>query len=129
MRPGWWTVAEAARAIHAGYAARMMLEISPEHTFGVIAPAFQGCENFFALNIHAHNGCTFLKDQRCELHGTGLQPLECCFCHHSRAGLGQKCHAAIEKDWDTAAGRALVVRWMKLTGLWQCRQLCPIMKW
>lgn len=27
--PGWWTVAQAARAIEAGYASRMMLKMSP----------------------------------------------------------------------------------------------------
>lgn len=28
IRPGWWTVEEAERALNAGYGARMMLEIS-----------------------------------------------------------------------------------------------------
>jgi hypothetical protein len=39
LRPGWWSVEQAARAIQAGYAVRMMLEISPERTFGVLSPA------------------------------------------------------------------------------------------
>jgi len=116
-------VAEAASAVAAGYAGLMMLEISPERTLGVVAPAFKGCEKFFALNIYARSGCTFLHNNLCELHGTGLQPLECRFCHHTRAGLGKKCHADIEKDWDTAAGRAVVIKWMKITGLWQLRHL------
>jgi hypothetical protein len=115
-RPGWWTVQEAARAVDAGHAARMMLEMSPDRSFGVLAPAFKGCEVSFALQRYASQGCTFLKDNRCELHGTGLQPLECRFCHHDRVGLGLKCHADLEKDWNTPAGRALVVRWSKLTG-------------
>ena len=41
QRPGWWTVEEAAKAIEAGYADRMMLEMSPELTFGVLSPAFK----------------------------------------------------------------------------------------
>jgi hypothetical protein len=107
----------------------MMLEVSPEQTFGVIAPAFRGCEGFFALNEFAHNGCTFLETTNlCQLHGTGLQPLECTFCHHARTGLGQECHADIEKEWNTANGQALVVRWMKSTGLWKMRHLCRV-KW
>jgi hypothetical protein len=119
-RPGWWTVEEAARAINGGYANRMMLEMSPDRSFGVLSPAFKGCEGSFALNLYASQGCCFLKDYLCELHGTGFQPLECRFCHHDRPGLGPRCHAELEKDWNTPAGQALVVNWSKLTGLWNC---------
>ncbi len=114
-RPGWWTVEEAASAIEAGYAARMMLEMSPDRSFGVLSPAFRGCEMQFAASEYQSRGCTFFKDQRCELHGSGLMPLECRFCHHDRPGLGPRCHADIGKSWNTAAGRALVVRWSDLT--------------
>jgi len=117
-RPGWWTVEEAARAIEAGYANRMMLEMSPDRSFGVLSPAFSGCEVAFASNEYATRGCTFLKDERCELYGSGVEPLECRFCHHDRPGLGQRCHADIEKNWNTAGGRALVVRWSNLTDFW-----------
>ena len=117
-RPGWWTVDEAARAIDAGYADRMMLEMSPDRLFGVLSPAFRGCEVQFAMNQYASNGCTFLKDERCELHASDLTPLECRFCHHDRPNQGPRCHADIERDWNTAAGRALVVRWSNLTDFW-----------
>ncbi len=117
-RPGWWTVEEAERAIEAGYASRMMLEMSPDRSFGVLSAAFRGCEVQFAVNEYADRGCTFLKDERCELHSTGLMPLECRFCHHDRPGQGTRCHADIAKDWNTAAGRALVVRWSNLTDFW-----------
>lgn len=118
IRPGWWTVEEAARAIKAGYAQRMMLEMSPDHSFGVLAPAFNGNEGVFADQRFAHRGCTFLKDNLCELHGSNCQPLECRFCHHERQGLGEKCHADIGKEWNTPAGRELVVYWSKISGLW-----------
>lgn len=118
-RPGWWTVAEAERAVEAGHARRMMLEMSPELRFGVLSPAFKGCETKFAYQAYAAMGCTFLVDGKCELHGTGLQPLECRYCHHERAGMGLRCHADIEKDWNTPAGRALVVKWAKLVGFMQ----------
>ncbi len=117
-RPGWWTVAEARRAIDAGYADRMMLEMSPDRSFGVLSPAFSGCELQFAMNEYAQRGCTFLRDQRCELHATGLMPLECRFCHHERPGMGPRCHDDIGKDWNTASGRALVVHWSNLTNFW-----------
>ena len=117
-RPGWWTVKEAARALKAGHGSRMMLELAPDRSFGVLSPAFKGCEGTFALQECAGQGCNFLKEQRCELHGTGFQPIECRFCHHDRPGLGPQCHADIEKDWYTPAGRALVALWCRLTGLW-----------
>ena len=115
-RPGWWTVAEAAQAIEGGYGSRMMLEMSPNFTFGVLSPAFKGCERDFAYNEYASMGCTFLVDEKCELHGTVHQPLECRFCHHDRAGMGPRCHADLEKDWNTKAGRALVVKWSQRIG-------------
>jgi hypothetical protein len=119
-RPGWWTVAEAARALDAGYGNRMMLEMDPGRSFGVLSPAFKGNEVGFARQIFSGQGCTFLKDNRCELFGTGFQPLECRFCHHDRLGEGPICHVDIERDWNTAAGRTLVVKWSKLTGFWEC---------
>ncbi len=115
-RPGWWTVAEAERAMEAGYGKRMMLEMAPGFGFGVLSPAFKGCELKFAYNEYASAGCTFLIEDKCELHGTGHQPLECRYCHHDRPGLGPRCHADIEKDWNTPAARALVVKWSRLVG-------------
>ena len=112
-RPGWWTVEQAERALEAGYGDCMMLEVAPELTFGVLSPAFKGCEKSIATNQFARNGCIFLKADRCELFGTGHQPLECRFCHHERRGLGVKCHTDLEKDWKTPAGQALVDRWIK----------------
>lgn len=117
-RPGWWTVSEAKKAIEAGLAFRMMLEIAPEFTFAVLSPAFRGCEGDIASNQAAKKGCNFLKDNLCELHSTGLMPLECRFCHHDRVGLGKLCHADLEKDWKTPAGQALVNEWGRLTGVW-----------
>jgi len=93
----------------------MMLEISPELSFGVLSPAFKGCESSFALNQFAKRGCNFRTDEGCELYGTGHQPLECRFCHHDRQGQGPKCHAALEQDWQTAAGKKLVEKWIRQT--------------
>ncbi|MFA6471775.1 MAG: hypothetical protein WCU00_07020 [Candidatus Latescibacterota bacterium] len=118
LRPGWWTVEEAAKAFSAGHGNRMMLEMAPERTFVVLSPAFKGCELDFSRQIHASRGCTFLTNNLCELFGSGFQPLECRFCHHDRPGQGKECHADIEKDWNTPSGKALVVTWSKITGFW-----------
>jgi hypothetical protein len=110
-RPGWWSVDEARIAIHNGLANRMMLEISPELTFGVLSPAFKGNEGNYAFQIFANSGCTFLKNNLCELFGTEFQPLECRFCHHNRKGEGIKCHLELEKIWKTPTGEELVRQW------------------
>lgn len=118
-RPGWWTVDQAESAINAGYANRMMLEISPEMDFGVISPAFRGCEGNIAVNTYSLNGCNFYKNSLCELHSTIHIPLECRFCHHERTGMGNKCHLDIERDWKTPKGQKLVKKWGDIVGLWE----------
>jgi hypothetical protein len=118
-RPGWWTVEEAEKVIEAGYANRMMLEISPERNFGVLSPAFKGNEGNLSMQIFAKEGCTFYNNELCELFGTGLQPLECRYCHHERKNKGLLCHAAIEKDWDREHVKRLIVRWGNITGFWR----------
>ena len=102
-----------------GYGARMMMEISPELTFGVLTPAFKGNEENLAMQVYSDHSCTFLKEELCELFGTGLQPLECRFCHHTRQGLGKKCHAALENDWHSKEGQKLVIRWIEKTRIFE----------
>jgi hypothetical protein len=118
-RPGWWTVEEAQKAIETGFANRMMLEISPEQNFGVLSPAFKGNEGDYALQVFSNRGCTFLNGGLCELFGTGLQPLECRYCHHARKNLGIKCHLDIENDWKTESAKRLIVKWGNIIGFWQ----------
>ena len=126
QRPGWWTVREAARAIAAGYGGRMMLELSPDCKFGVLSPAFTGCEGTFAFQEYAKNGCCFLKSGLCALHETGLEPLECRFCHHDRVGEGQICHTALERDWNTPAGQALVKQWLSRASVFRVPPPGPV---
>ncbi len=118
-RPGWWTIEEARMAIEAGFAKRMMLEISPEMNFAVLSPSFKGNEVNYALQVFSDNGCTFLVNDLCELFGKDFQPLECRFCHHDRKGKGKKCHADIEKQWNSKEGKSLIVEWGNLTGFWE----------
>jgi hypothetical protein len=111
-------VKEAQAALDAGLGPRMMLELSPDRRSAVLSPAFKGNESTYAYAEFADRGCTFLRsDSRCELHGTGSQPLECRFCHHDRRGEGPKCHRDLEKDWNSHAGRRLVERWAKALGV------------
>jgi hypothetical protein len=127
-RPGWWTVEEAERIVNSEYAGRAMLEISPERDFGVLSPAFKGNEGNYALQIFSGNGCTFLINGMCEIYGTGLQPLECRYCHHERMGLGSECHKDIENEWKNEYARRLIVRWGNKIGFWQRQGLRLIEK-
>ena len=52
--PGWRTVQEEKKAIFFGLADRMMIEISSERDFVVIAPAFYGYERVVALQEYSH---------------------------------------------------------------------------
>jgi len=119
IRPGWWSVEEAEKAVQAGFADRMMLEISPERSFGVLSPAFKGNEGNYSLQVFSKKGCTFLKNGLCEIFGTEFQPLECRYCHHDRKGLGIKCHSDIEKEWKSKRGQILIVNWGNLIGFWK----------
>ena len=112
VRPGWWTVEEAARALAAGYGNRMMLELSPDRSYGVLSPAFAGCEGAFAMQEFAKNGCNFYRQGLCGLYGTGFEPLECRYCHHEREGMGLVCHDAIAQQW-RAEGHEVVRAWLR----------------
>ena len=116
-RPGWWTVAEAKDAMEHGYAKRMMLELAPDYSFGVLSPAFKGNEAYFALQEYAKNTCTFLVDNRCTIFQRTFQPIECRFCHHDRIGLGSLCHAQVGKDWNSHKGMRLVREWLYISNL------------
>lgn len=117
IRPGWWSVGQAKTVMNTKYIERMMVEVSPERDFGVLSPAFYGCEGKAALQEYSKNGCNFYSGGLCELHATGLLPLECAFCHHDRAGQGMNCHADLEKQWKHETGRQLVFKWLKLMGI------------
>ena len=95
----------------------MMLELSPDRSFGVLSPAFLGNEGYYALQGNADKGCTFLKEGQCEIHECSFFPLECRFCHHERWGQGAGCHRAIERDWQCAKGRRLVTHWLSACNL------------
>ncbi|MBN2050013.1 MAG: hypothetical protein JW760_06165 [Spirochaetales bacterium] len=107
-------VSEAREALERGYADRMMLEVAPDSSFGVLSPAFRGNEGFFACREFSMNGCTFLTDNGCELFDRSFRPLECRYCHHSRLGTGMACHREIGREWNSSKGKRLVEYWLNL---------------
>ncbi|WP_455381859.1 hypothetical protein [Salinispira pacifica] len=113
-RPGWWTVAEARFAIEAGYGGRMAAEPAPDRSYAVLAPATPGREMSISPWKSGLKPCIFFRYGLCVLFGTGLQPLECRFCHHERRGQGLLCHQAIGAEWRSSAGRRLIERWLRI---------------
>ncbi len=113
-RPGWPLVEEAHLAIDAGLAPRLMLEFSPDLSFGILAPAFSQNEGMFALSCFSNNFCTFFDKGSCALFGLVYRPLECRFCHHERIGQGNACHLALAHEWNTSKGKRLVQRWLRI---------------
>ena len=116
-RPGWPLVEEMHLAIDAGLASHLMLEFSPNLSFGILAPAFFGKEGMFALTCFSNNYCTFFDQGRCALFGLPYRPLECRFCHHERIGQGKACHLALAHEWNTSKGKRLVHRWLRMMQL------------
>lgn len=117
-RPGWPLVEEARLAVEAGLANRLMLEFSPDLSYGILEPAFKGNEGYFALALYASQGCTFLEDMgQCSIFSQPYRPLECRFCHHERIGRGIHCHQAIAHEWNSSKGKRLVHYWLQEQGL------------
>lgn|GEM_PF-598596 len=112
-RPGWFLVEEARSAIDKGLSDRLMLELSADFPFGVLAPAFTDNEGNIALRMHSGKPCTFLKNQKCEIHNETFFPLECRYCHHSRKNMGLQCHLEIARDWNSSKGKRLVRKWIE----------------
>lgn len=88
----------------------------------VLRPAIIGWEGGDITEyIMALGQCTFMTvTGGCELHGTGMKPLECRVapCGGTGANLSNKkadaIALAIERAWDTRAGIAAMVRWRAL---------------
>lgn len=109
--PGLWTLAQCRAALDTGLGPQMMLRLPPgKH--GILSPALRGCEGRLLDKTRIGRGCTFLQAGLCALHTTGQKPLECRVTHHSREKQSKACHMAIVAEWDSPAGKALVVEWI-----------------
>lgn len=121
-RPGWPTPQEAERIIAAGMADRLMLDWwegdEQQPYTEILCPAAPGCGGRDAPEIDFLNmfgpgwRCTFLKNGKCELHGTSMKPFECrvtMVCKDVPGNSGA--HAAAAKKWNTPKGKEVVLLW------------------
>jgi Fe-S-cluster containining protein len=115
--PGWFTPAEATRAIGAGYANRMSLvaEKSPDIAFA-LAPSIVGWEG--KSTAFAFGRCSFLtKEGRCEIHDSGFKPIECRFgygCRRSAPDYPEP--EAMRALWRTVEGDTAIRLWQSKVG-------------
>lgn len=111
------TVIEAYRLIQAGYSDRLMLKAWPApHDATLIilglCPAIVGLEKSVGP-LKTHQGpCTFLKNDRCEIHNLGLKPAEGRFATHATSSEQEgKFMVHIMKTWATIDGVNLLMEW------------------
>jgi len=135
--PGIFHPTEALRAIRAGYAARIMAswrggeykrgQKRPE-SFLVLSP-WSHWPDYMRVTLtgirkpshirndafDCHGRCTFLKNERCEIHASGFKPAECrsallCKKHGDRPIMtDDQCFG----PWDTPVGRRVIQIWKR----------------
>lgn len=118
VAPGWPTPAEAQTLIDNGHGASLMLdwwEVLEGPNIHVLCPATVGREGGRSIEVSwfdtSKGTCTFLKNERCAIHGQPGRPAECRAARHdARTG---HLHAEIAEAWNTDEGKALVSAWAK----------------
>lgn len=114
-RPCFPTPEDAVSLITAGLADRLMVDwYIPKidgDSWELLTPAIKGHENSDAP-FWPVGRCTFLKDDRCELHEAGLKPTEGkeCWCG-SDAEKDIKLHHEIAATWNSIEGLEIVRAW------------------
>ena len=127
--PGLMTPAEAVAAISAGYASRLMEdwlepsdEFSNEERIYMLAPASLGHEGAFAPEMEwgdfffIKGQCTFLKNDRCEIHDSGFKPIQCRYAHCSEMKANPS-NYDMARMWDTPEGEAALELWERTKGV------------
>jgi hypothetical protein len=114
------TVNEARLLIKNGYAKRLMLKIwasrdDPHFAIVGLCPAIVGFECGVDPMKSYLAPCTFLKNDRCELHNLGLKPSEGKFATHDTTPAEEEINdKEIIKTWLTDEGDQLIHEWEEL---------------
>lgn len=124
--PGWMTPWEAAVAIDAGFAFQLMRDRWESDSLfpktEVLCPAVIGAEGQTAppnglKRIRQAFGfcqCTFVSENRCQIHESGFKPLECrrtFACDAVRNNDSAPPALEIVPLWRTKFGRAVIRKW------------------
>ncbi len=112
------SVEDMEKLIDAGYADRLMFDDLPSMNDcgDFLKPALKGYEGKQSpFQTGSEEGCTFWKEGKCELHISGLKPIQGKIAHHDRQTWYYDDYAAISKeDWESERGLAVIERWKKI---------------
>jgi hypothetical protein len=110
--PGWFSPAEARRAIDAGLASRLSSVRQGEVV--ALAPSRVGMEG--RETDFGGGRCTFYRnDGYCEIHDTDFKPIECVTGFGCSKGNCISL-ASMFKMWQSGIGRRSVTAWRKAIG-------------
>lgn len=112
------SVEDFEKIIAAGYADRLMFDDLPSSCDAgpILKPALKGHEGKGApWGTGSERGCTFWKEGKCELHESGLKPIQGKIAHHDNERYYYDELAEIMKeDWGSMRGMALIEKWKDL---------------
>ncbi|MCC7017785.1 MAG: hypothetical protein IT564_11350 [Rhodospirillales bacterium] len=113
--PCWPTPDEAIALIAAGYGHSLMIDVWED--LGR-CPVRLLCPKTVKGKANIFSACSFFKLQRCQLHTTGLKPLEGRLANHALPHRQrQEIHDEIAEMWDTPDVQAVVELWLEYTEL------------
>lgn len=105
------------KLMKAGYANRLMFDDWPDWDGGsdMLKPAMKGSEGSRApWETRTEEGCTFWKDGKCELHKSGLKPIQGkLVTHDSSDEQIQWIIDKIRRSWKTKKAKAVIKKWKK----------------
>lgn len=115
------TPVEVEMLIKAGFDSRLMLDDNPDDVYPepVIKPALKGYEGKRApYHVASHQGCTFWKDGKCELHSLGLKPYLGRVAHHAQPlGIYEAACEKVNKAWGTKKAKNLIEKFKESMGI------------
>ncbi len=105
---------EMHKLMEAGYGERLMVDDWPDGP-PMIKPAMKGYEGKISpWNTRSDEGCTFWKEGKCQLHSSGLKPLQGKLAHHSlEFNEISAIENAIVAAWETERASEVIDMWKK----------------
>jgi hypothetical protein len=116
-KPCHGTPEEMQRLIDAGHSDRLALYFCQNYS---LKPKLEYVEYLGPSPVFEQRGCTFLKDKRCELHASGMKPLEGRVVWHGKTNMrrfpvprGYTLREYIASLWANEPAQMLVDSWKR----------------
>jgi hypothetical protein len=114
------SVEDFEKLIEAGFADRLMFDDLPSICDGgdILKPALKGHEGRQApWGVSSLRGCTFWDCGKCQLHESGLKPIQGKMARHDNNDAvsdADKFSHISKADWESPRGLALIAKWKEL---------------